>query len=53
MSKKSLQTSQEKLLYAASLLGFDESLELVEDRIKENCGSTQKSNTKIIEFRRA
>ena len=52
MAKKSLQTPQEKLMYASSLLGFDKALELVEDKIKENCGSKEKSDSHIIHLKR-
>lgn len=44
MPRKPMQTSREKLLYIESLLGITNTLELVEDKIRNSYN--HKSNTK-------
>lgn len=57
MSTRPLDTKQEELLYAASLLGFNTRLKLVEDKIRTHCNSksniNEKDDCKIITLKKS
>lgn len=50
MPKKPLQTPQEKILYIMSLLGTNETLDILESEIKSRC--SYNSNTRVIPMKR-
>lgn len=52
MSKRPLQTKQEKVLYLMSLLGTDNALNILETEVKERCNENSNNINKVVKLKR-
>jgi hypothetical protein len=52
MSKKPLQTNQEKVLYLMKLLGPDETLDILETEVKDRCCPVSSNQNTVLHLRR-